>query len=328
MNLKIIFAGTPDFASCALKALLQAGHSVIAVYTQADKPKGRGQIEQKSSVKQVAEQAGIPIYQPTTLKNEAEKQRLKDLSPDLMIVAAYGLLLPPTILQIPGYGCINVHASLLPRFRGASPIQQAILNGESQTGISIMQMDEGLDTGDVIHTKRCPINPKETTQSLLARLSRLGAEALLETLSQYPLQTLRPKSTAQDPSQACYAPKISKSDARINWQESALIIDRKIRAFNPWPIAHTYLADHDNQPIRIWSALPLAMNTCAKPGTIIAQNKDSIEVATGNQVLRLLELQLPGAKRLAVQEILKSKSDLLQVGQSFISQLDSLTKHD
>lgn len=326
MNLKIIFAGTPDFASCALKALLEAGYCVIAVLTQADKPQGRGRLEQKSPVKILAEQAAIPIYQPITLKNDAERQRLNELSPDLMIVAAYGLLLPKTILQIPRYGCINVHASLLPRFRGASPIQQAILSGDHETGISIMQMEEGLDTGGVIHTKRCRINPQETTQSLMDRLKRLGAEALIETLAQYENQSLHIRP--QDPSQACYAPKILKSDALINWQDSAVMIDRKIRAFNPWPIAHTYLAAHVNQSIRIWSALPLAINSSAKPGTIIAQNKDSLDVATGDQVLSLLELQMPGAKRLAVQEILKSKSDLFKVGQSFISQLTTSTKHD
>ncbi len=312
MSLKIVFAGTPLFALATLKRLTDSEHSVVAVYTQPDRPAGRGQTLQSSPIKEFAVQHHIPVYQPTSLKGLAEQDALQKLQADVMVVVAYGLILPPKVLTIPQYGCINVHASLLPRWRGAAPIQHAILSGDAVTGVSIMQMDVGLDTGDALQMVTCPINPKDTSQTLYDKLSNLGAEALINTLKNVALQKLNPiKQTDND---TTYAAKISKTDAEIHWEESAVILDRKIRAFNPWPVCFTTL---QQQTVRIWSASPIESSTIETPGTIVRLHPNAIDVATGQGILQLQEIQLAGGKKLPVQEILKSKSALFQVGMLF-----------
>ncbi len=313
MTFKIVFAGTPQFAVPALEALRAAAYPIVGVYTQPDRPSGRGRQLQASPMKHLALEWQLPLYQPTRLGTPQEAATLAALEPDLMIVAAYGLILPKSILEIPTRGCINIHASLLPQYRGAAPIQQAILSGDVESGVSIMRMDEGLDTGDVILSKRCPIESDDTSASLQERLAQLGAIALIEVLEQYAHNTQR--YLPQDPNRASYAPKILKSDAHIDWQEPAVLIERKIRAFNPWPIAHAYCGD---QCVRLWSAKvlhqPIMPTGTPAPGTIIAQNPDSLDVLTGHGVLRILELQWPSGKRLALSELLKSKGASLAVG--------------
>ena len=308
--MRIVFAGTPEFAIPPLEALLKSKHSVIAVFTQPDRPAGRGQTIHQSPVKTLAQLHHIPVYQPNRLKNPEEHAKLHALQPDLLIVVAYGLLLPKAVLDIPKFGCINIHASLLPRWRGAAPIQHAILAGDKTTGICTMQMDEGLDTGDVLLRVSCTIAPQETSKTLHDKLATLGATALLDTLEKLEQKALAPEK--QEPTTATYATKISKTDAKIDWQESADAIDRKIRAFNPWPVA---FAELSGQTIRIWSAKPnltATVNNKIKPGAIIAIHKDSMDVATGDGVLTLLEIQLPGGKRLPVAEILHAKEALFR----------------
>jgi methionyl-tRNA formyltransferase len=306
--MRIVFAGTPEFAVLPLKALLNSKHAVIAVFTQPDRPAGRGQRLHQSPIKELAQSQNIPVYQPLQLKNSEEQETLRKLKPDLIIVVAYGLILPTTVLEIPKLGCINIHASLLPRWRGAAPIQHALLAGDKTTGICMLQMDTGLDTGNILSTITCDITATETSQTLHDKLAILGATALLETIEKLEQGKVLPQK--QDPNLATYATKISKADAKINWQESAVLIDRKIRAFNPWPIAFTELA---GQIIRIWAATldsTTIVQNKVKPGTIVAIHKDSLDVATGDGILTLLELQLPGGKCLAVRDILHSKKAL------------------
>lgn len=298
MSLRIVFAGTPNFSSEILKSLLQSSHSIVGVLTQPDRIAGRGRTLQSSPVKKLALEHHIPVYQPHSLKHSAEQTLLKQLNADLWVVVAYGLILPQSVLTIPRLGCINIHASLLPRWRGASPIQQAILANDSETGICIMQMDEGLDTGDILSTYRCAISPTETTESLTEKLITLGKSSLLDTLTALEEGTLCP--IKQNNIEACYAPKISKQDAKINWHESAAMIDRKIRAFNPWPVAFT-------DTLRIWSANPTNSILTAAPGTMVNRHNDAVEVATGAGTLQLSEVQFPGGKRLVVKELLKAK---------------------
>lgn len=307
--MRIVFAGTPEFALEPLKALLdsKSKHQIVGVFTQPDRPAGRGQNLHLSPVKELALLHHIPVYQPLRLKDPLEQALLRDLDPDLMVVVAYGLILPQAVLEFPKYGCINIHASLLPRWRGAAPIQHALLAGDLCTGISIMQMDAGLDTGDVLFTYPYDIKPTETSKTLHDTLSVLGAKALMETLEKLESGTLSPQK--QNSEASTYAHKISKQDAKIDWTCTAEDLDRKIRAFNPWPIAFTEL---QGQTIRVWAARSEALAVDAVPGTIIRCDKDSIDVATGAGVLKLLELQLPGGKRLPVREILKSKHALFQ----------------
>ncbi len=307
MSLRIIFAGTPDFASAILKTLLNSPHSVAAVYTQPDRPAGRGRVLQASSVKTLALQHHIPIYQPESLKKITEQEILAELNPDLLIVVAYGLILPARILSIPKYGCINIHASLLPRWRGAAPIQHAILAGDTETGISMMQMDEGLDTGDVLSTYRCSISQTETSLTLHDKLATLASQALIDTLEALEENLLVPKK--QDPTYTTYASKITKLDAKIIWHESAHIIDQKIRAYNPSPVAFT---EFSNQTVRIWAAKPTDTLSSAHPGTLLKIEKDYLEIATGLGTLQITELQLPGGKRVSVRDCLNAKKDFFQ----------------
>jgi len=290
--LSIVFAGTPDFAVPALKALDHSEHKVLAVYTMPDRAAGRGQKITKSSVKQFAEAHGLPIFQPEKFTSE----NLKKLNPDVLIVAAYGLILPAEVLNIPKYGCINIHASILPRWRGAAPIHRAVLADDKTTGITIMQMDKGLDTGDILNISTCDIPKNITTGELHDQLADIGASNLLTVLNN--LNHYQSNAIKQDNSSATYAEKISKQEAQINWTESAELIERKIRGYNPYPIAYTFL---DQQRIKIFQASVLHQKTTAKPGEIIEIKTNGIYIATGKDILILETLQFPGGKRLSAQ---------------------------
>jgi methionyl-tRNA formyltransferase len=299
--LQIVFAGTPEFAAIALRCLLIAEYKIKAVYTQPDRPRGRGRRLMPSPVKALATTYQLPVYQPSTLRDKVTQAELAALAPDLMVVAAYGLLLPKAILEIPRLGCLNIHASLLPRWRGAAPIQRALLSGDRETGVSIMQMDAGLDTGPVLHTLRCAIQSNDTAATLHERLAALGAQALLECLPA--LQEGRVHPIPQEERQACYAAKIHKEEAWLNWTLPAACLARQVRAFNPWPIAQTHF---DQQVLRVWSATVLAEPTTAAPGTVLAAGKPGIDVATSEGILRLLEVQPTGKRVMAVRDYLNA----------------------
>lgn len=293
--MKIIFAGTPAFAAAALEALLENGHQILHVLTQPDRPAGRGLKSQASAVKQLALVRQLPFSQPLTLKDDAVAVQLAALDADVMVVAAYGLMIPPALLALPRHGCLNIHASLLPRWRGAAPIQHAILAGDHETGITIMQMDAGLDTGAMLLSEAMPIAADDTAQTLHDKLAVAGARMILRVLDQ------PPPAVAQDPAFATYAAKISKADARIDWTHPAAKIDRQIRAFNPVPGAHTVW---NGQLLKIWRAEPVAAVSAASPGSVLHSDADGIVVATGHGALRLLELQRAGGKRLAPRAFL------------------------
>ena len=299
--MKIIFAGTPEFSGPALPSLLNGPHDVIAVYTRPDRPAGRGRKTTASPVKQLAMQHDLPVYQPDSLKTEAAQQALAALQPDLMVVIAYGLILPPEILAIPRLGCINVHASLLPRWRGAAPIQRAILAGDTETGVCLMQMDAGLDTGPVLASTASPIAAEDTGSRLHDKLAQLGAQLLSDNLTALEQGQLEPRG--QDEALACYADKLVKSEARIDWNAPAVEIMRRIRAFNAWPVAETRYADRQ---LRIWNAVVVQGAADALPGTVQSVDKTGIEVACGAGRLRLLELQLPGARPVTAGEFINA----------------------
>lgn len=307
-GLKLVFAGTPVFAATHLEALLtQTRHQVVSVYTQPDRPAGRGKKLQPSPVKSLATAHRIPVHQPPTLKTQAEWELLAAHMPDLMVVVAYGLILPPQVLTIPRLGCINVHASLLPRWRGAAPIQRAILAGDKETGITIMQMDRGLDTGPMLLKLTCPIVNDDTAASLHDRLAHLGAEAIVAALDQ--LSELTP--VPQDETEASYAAKLTKQEAIIDWQHPAEVLDRQIRAFNPWPVAQTSVK---GQTLRIWAAQPRSDDNQASPGTVIQCDKQGIDVSCGRGVLRLTQLQPAGSKSMDVAAFLNGRPDWLTPG--------------
>lgn len=305
--LTIIFAGTPDFAATALAALIGSQHEIVAVYTQPDRPAGRGRKLKPSAVKQLAAEHDLPVYQPESLKSDQALKELQALNADVMVVAAYGLLLPADILTTPRYGCLNIHASLLPRWRGAAPIQRAILAGDKETGITIMKMDEGLDTGDMLLKMSCPIGAQDTAAVLHDRLAALGAEAIVEALTH--LDQLMPEP--QDNTQATYASKLIKQEAVIDWTDSAENIDRQIRAFNPWPVAQT---DIEGQTLRIWSAQALSTEVDTEPGTVLEASKKGIDIACGNGMLRLTRLQPAGSKPMDVAAFLNGYGQLLLPG--------------
>ena len=309
-QLKVIFAGTPDFAAQHLHALLDAGINVVAVYTQPDRPAGRGKQLTASPVKLLAQQHQVPVFQPHSLKEAAAQEQLAALQADLMIVVAYGLLLPTAVLEAPRLGCINVHGSLLPRWRGAAPIQRAIWAGDEQTGITIMQMDEGLDTGDMLFKLACPIEPDDTSASLYDKLAKLGPEGLLTTLDRLAQGKLQPEK--QQDALANYARKLSKEEALIDWQLPAAQLERCIRAFNPWPFSYLVIQE---QNVKIWQAQVLAESHTAIPGTVLRTGKEGIDVATAEGVLRLLRLQPPGKKPMLAHELLNSRQDWFVPGQ-------------
>ncbi|WP_432723731.1 methionyl-tRNA formyltransferase [Jeongeupia wiesaeckerbachi] len=289
--MKIVFAGTPDFAASALRALIAAGHEVVMVLTQPDRPSGRGMKLTPSPVKQVALEHGLPVYQPEKLRTPEQQAPLQDLGIDVMVVAAYGLILPQAVLDLPRLGCLNIHASLLPRWRGAAPIQRAILAGDTETGITIMQMDAGLDTGDMLSIHVTPITADDNAQSLHDKLAVQGADAIVAALTGLPaLQTAR---RVQPQDGVTYAEKLQKDESRIDWQRPAQELDRMIRAFNPFPSAQTVL---DGAALKIWAAKPV--DASGQAGTVLAADRHGIVVACGTGALSLTTLQLAGGKRL------------------------------
>lgn len=289
--MRIVFAGTPEFALPALQVLLDSRHDLATVYTQPDRPAGRGRRPAASPVKQLALRCHIPVRQPESLKAVSEQDRLGQCRADLVIVVAYGLLLPPAVLSLPRLGCVNLHASLLPRWRGAAPIQRAILAGDTETGVSLMQMEAGLDTGPVLAGARCPIAADDTGSSLHDKLAQLGARLLADNLPALERGSLA--AMAQDERYATYAPRIDKSEAGIDWTKAAPDIARQVRAFNSWPVAETCF---QGRQLRIWEAVALAGETSAAPGTVLVAGRQGIEVACGSGRLRILRLQLPGAR--------------------------------
>jgi methionyl-tRNA formyltransferase len=300
--LSIVFAGTPEFSVPALEALLRSKHRVVAVYTQPDRPAGRGQHVTMSAVKSCALRHNVPVEQPSTLRDAGAASQLAQWSADLMVVVAYGLILPGAILRTPRMGCVNIHASLLPRWRGAAPIQRAILAGDTQTGITIMQMDEGLDTGPAILERATPVGERETASQLHDRLAGLGAQALLDALDGL-ASGLR--AQPQPSEGATYAGKIRKEEARIDWTAPVAHIDRIVRAFNAWPVAETAW---EGRQLRIWEAIPVESDraTSASPGTVVATSAAGIDVATGQGVLRLLRVQVAGRKAMTAAEFLNA----------------------
>ncbi|AGB76482.1 methionyl-tRNA formyltransferase [Enterobacteriaceae bacterium strain FGI 57] len=303
-SLRIIFAGTPDFAARHLDALLSSEHQVVGVFTQPDRPAGRGKKLMPSPVKVLAEEKGVPVFQPGSLRPQENQQLVADLQADIMVVVAYGLILPKAVLDMPRLGCINVHGSLLPRWRGAAPIQRSLWAGDAQTGVTIMQMDVGLDTGDMLHKLSCPITADDTSGSLYDKLADLGPQGLLHTLTQLAAGTAKPE--VQDEALVTYAEKLSKEEARVDWSLSAAQLERCIRAFNPWPMSYIVI---DEQPVKIWQASVINTPTSAVPGTILEANRQGIQVATGEGILNLLSLQPAGKKAMGVQDLLNSRRE-------------------
>ncbi|MEZ8863205.1 methionyl-tRNA formyltransferase [Vibrio sp. 10N.247.311.51] len=308
-SLRIVFAGTPDFAARHLAALLSSEHEVVAVYTQPDRPAGRGKKLTASPVKNIALENNIPVYQPENFKLDEAKQELAELNADIMVVVAYGLLLPQVVLDTPRLGCINVHGSILPRWRGAAPIQRSIWAGDKETGVTIMQMDIGLDTGDMLSIATLPIEVTDTSASMYEKLAGLGPDALVECLAD--IASGKAVAEKQDDELANYAKKLSKEEARINWSDEAAHIERCVRAFNPWPMSHFEAAENS---IKVWQSR-VAEQTSDKPaGTILQADKTGIYVATGQGVLVLEQLQVPGKKAMSVQDILNSRASWFEVG--------------
>lgn len=297
--MRIVFAGTPAFALPTLQALHRAGHDIVAVYTQPDRPAGRGRKLQPSPVKQYALTHGLHIEQPLRLSGQEEV--LAALAPEVMVVVAYGLLLPPSILTIPRYGCINVHASLLPRWRGAAPIARAIEAGDTETGITIMQIEAGLDTGPMWRQARTPILASDTATALEERLAALGAETLMPVLQQLRDQTVMPQK--QDDTRACYAPKLQKAEALIDWSLPAAVLHRKVRAFNPWPVATT---SWHGQALRLWEVGPLSTpaGSAQTPGTVVGADSTGLHVQAGDALLSITRLQTAGSRVLPIGEFL------------------------
>ena len=319
--MKIIFAGTPEFAATALAALLRTEHEIVAVYTQPDRKAGRGQKLTASAVKQLALEHHLSVYQPLHFKSSTEEglaaqAELKALNADVMVVAAYGLILPQVVLDTPKYGCLNIHGSLLPRWRGAAPIQRAIATGDTETGVTIMKMAAGLDTGDMMYKTRCPITAEDTSASLHDKLALQGAEAIVAVLeSEQTLQHYLETREVQDENLTVYAHKLTKAEAQIDWTQPAADIDRNIRAFNPWPVAFTPLDDGNN--LRIWnSSLSTQKASNALPSEVIALDKDGVHVMCGDQhAICITNLQWPGGKALNAVQI--NQTQKLSVGYKF-----------
>jgi len=308
-KLRIIFAGTPDFAARHLDALLSSGHQVVGVFTQPDRPAGRGKKLMPSPVKVLAEKHGLPVFQPVSLRPQENQQLVSELNADVMVVVAYGLILPKAVLDMPRLGCINVHGSLLPRWRGAAPIQRSLWAGDSETGVTIMQMDVGLDTGDMLYKLACPITSEDTSATLYDKLADLGPQGLIETLQQLADGKTQPE--VQDESLVTYAEKLSKEEAQLDWSLSAAQLERCIRAFNPWPMSWLTI---DEQPVKIWKASVIDGDSRAEPGTIIDANKQGIQVATAEGILNLESLQPAGKKAMSAQDLLNSRREWFTPG--------------
>lgn len=298
--MKLVFAGTPDFAVAPLRALAAAGHEIVAVYTQPDRPAGRGRKLLASPVKQCALELGLPVQQPEKLDPEAS-ETLRRFDPQVMVVVAYGLLLPEPVLAIPKHGCLNIHASLLPRWRGAAPIQRAIEAGDAETGVTIMQMDKGLDTGPMLLLRRTPIGEHDTGGTVHDRLAELGAEAIVEALAALEAGTL--EALPQDNRHATYARKLNKAEARIDWSRPAIELHRQVRAFNPWPVAH---CRHGEAVLRIWEVGSPGEHdsTDAAPGTVLGADEHGLRVQTGQGALNITRLQPPGGKTMNARDFL------------------------
>lgn len=300
--MKVVFMGTPDFSVDALEAILTAGHQVPAVVTQPDKPKGRGKEMQMTPVKACALKHGIPVLQPKKVREPEEIEKLAQLGADIFVVAAFGQLLPEEILRIPKFGCVNIHASLLPKYRGAAPIQWVILNGEKETGITIMQMDRGLDTGDMLLKRTVPIGEKETGESLHDKLCQAGAELIVEALPKIERGELVPEKQKEE--QASYVGMLKKSLGRIDWTRDAVSIDRLVRGLNSWPSAYTY---YHNKGLKIWESEPIKEKSCAgetRAGIVEKVEKDAFYVRTGDGLLKVTQVQLEGKKRMPVKDFL------------------------
>ncbi len=307
--MRIAFAGTPDFAVPALDALAASEHTLVGVLTQPDRPAGRGRQLTASPVKQRALALGLPVDQPERLATDAQRATLMSWAPDLLVVVAYGLILPRAVLELPRFGCLNIHASLLPRWRGAAPIQRALLAGDSETGICIMRLEEGLDTGPVYAERRVPVTAEANAASLLPQLAQLGAEALLPVIADLESGTAVARPQAADG--VTYAHKISKEEAHVNWQADVQQIERQIRAFNPWPVAETLL---DGERLRLWRAHTFsAVDSGSPPGTILGLHEGAMQVACGRGVLAVEELQPPGKRRMTAADFMHGRSRVSQV---------------
>ncbi|MBY4890973.1 methionyl-tRNA formyltransferase [Pantoea sp. DY-15] len=301
--LKIIFAGTPDFAARHLDALLTSEHQVVGVFTQPDRPAGRGNKLTSSPVKVLAQAHDVPVFQPKSLKPEENQHLVADLQADIMVVVAYGLILPKAVLAMPRLGCINVHGSLLPRWRGAAPIQRSLWAGDTETGVTIMQMDVGLDTGDMLHKLSCPITAEDTSASLYEKLAQLGPQGMLLTLDLLASGNARPE--VQDEALVSYAEKLSKEEAHLDWSLSAAQLERCIRAFNPWPMSYFMI---EEQPVKVWQATVLPHQN-KQPGEIVHADKQGIQIATADGVLNLVSLQPAGKKAMSAQDLLNSRRE-------------------
>lgn len=312
-SLRIIFAGTPDFAARHLDALLSSEHQIVGVFTQPDRPAGRGKKLMPSPVKVLAEEKGIPVFQPVSLRPQENQQLVADLRADIMVVVAYGLILPKAVLEIPRLGCLNVHGSLLPRWRGAAPIQRALWAGDTETGITIMQMDVGLDTGDMLYKLSCPITAEDTSATLYDKLAQLGPQGLLATLTH--IATGTATHEVQDEEQVTYAEKLSKEEARLDWSLPAAQLERCIRAFNPWPMSYFVI---DDQPVKVWKASVINTPAKAEPGTIIEANKQGIQIATAEGILNLESLQPAGKKAMNTQDLLNSRREWFTPGNRLV----------
>lgn len=308
-KINIIFAGTPDFAAKHLRVLLESEFNIVAVYTQPDRPAGRGKKLTASAVKELAVAQNIPVYQPENFKDAGSVEQLAALNADLMVVVAYGLILPKVVLETPRLGCLNVHGSLLPRWRGAAPIQRAIWAGDKETGVTIMQMNEGLDTGEMLSRVRCPIAANETSASLYEKLAEQAPLVLADTIKELAAGTL--KAQVQDENLANYAKKLSKAEALIDWSNEGAFIERCIRAFNPWPMSYFMLL---GKAVKVHQASLLAANSDQEVGTIICADKSGIQVATSSGVLNLEVIQLAGKKAMPVADILNARRELFAAG--------------
>ena len=300
--MRVVFMGTPDFAVGTLKALLQSRHQVVAVVTQPDKPKGRGKAMQFTPVKEVAVRAEIPVLQPKRVREPEVVEEIRQFHPDVIVVVAFGQLIPKAILDMPQYGCVNVHASLLPKYRGAAPIQWAVIDGEEKSGVTTMQMDEGLDTGDMLLTEEVVLDSQETGGSLFDKLSEVGAGLLLKTLDELEAGNVHPQKQPSE-STTAYAAMLTKKMGEIDWTQSAVQIERLVRGLNPWPSAYTHLGQ---KTLKIWrAAVHPSMVQTKEPGTVILMDKKHFGVQTGDGMLEILELQLEGKKRMDADAFLR-----------------------